>query len=306
MERYFDVIVIGGGPAGYTAALYAARAGLSTVLLERQLPGGQMNWTDAIENYPGFPEGEQGMILSERMREGAERAGALTVMEGAEQLSLLEKRKRVDTATQTFFGACVILAMGASERRLGIADEERLLGRGVGYCAHCDGRFYREKSVAVIGGGDSAVTEALYLARLARSVTLIHRRGELRAAPHMQRSLLATPNVRVLWNSVPLALHGEEKLSGITVRNLSTDTNQYLDMDGIFVSIGREPQTALLKSLLPLDKNGYIIADESTRTSISGVFAAGDIRTKTLRQVVTAVADGAMAAHAAQEYLSLS
>ena len=304
MERFFDVIIVGGGPAGYTAALYTARAGLSTVVLERELPGGQMNLTGVVENYPGFAQGEQGMTLGEQMRLGAERAGALTVMAEATELLLLEKRKRVRTGTQTLVAPCVILAMGASARRLGLPDEERFIGRGVGYCAHCDGRFYKGKRVAVIGGGDSAVTEAVYLSRLAESVTLIHRRDSLRAGAAMQKALFAAPNVRVLWDSVPLVLHGEEKLSGITVRNLKKDSNEVLNVEGMFVSIGRNPESALLKSLLPLDENGYIIADESTRTPISGVFAAGDIRTKALRQVVTAAADGAVAAHYAQEYIS--
>ena len=305
MERFFDVIIVGGGPAGYTAALYTARAGLSTVVLERELPGGQMNLTGVVENYPGFAQGEQGMTLGEQMRLGAERAGALTVMAEATELLLLEKRKRVRTGTQTLVAPCVILAMGASARRLGLPDEERFIGRGVGYCAHCDGRFYKGKRVAVIGGGDSAVTEAVYLSRLAESVTLIHRRDSLRAGAAMQKALFAAPNVRVLWDSVPLVLHGEEKLSGITVRNLKKDSNEVLNVEGMFVSIGRNPESALLKSLLPLDENGYIIADESTRTPISGVFAAGDIRQKSLRQVVTAASDGAMAAYAVEQYLSL-
>ena len=305
MERFFDVIIVGGGPAGYTAALYTARAGLSTVVLERELPGGQMNLTGVVENYPGFAQGEQGMTLGEQMRLGAERAGALTVMAEATELLLLEKRKRVRTGTQTLVAPCVILAMGASARRLGLPDEERFIGRGVGYCAHCDGRFYKGKRVAVIGGGDSAVTEAVYLSRLAESVTLIHRRDSLRAGAAMQKALFAAPNVRVLWDSVPLVLHGEEKLSGITVRNLKKDSNEVLNVEGMFVSIGRNPESALLKSLLPLDENGYIIADESTRTPISGVFAAGDIRQKSLRQVVTAASDGAMAAYAVEQYMSL-
>lgn len=304
MENVYDVLVAGGGPAGYTAAMYAARAGLRVVLLERALAGGQMTLTDQIENYPGFPSGIDGFSLGEQMRLGASGAGAECVMAEILDMRLSDPVKSVRTAKQEYRARTVILAMGAYARRLGVEGEERLIGRGVSYCAHCDGRFFKGKRVAVIGGGESAVAEAVFLSRLASHVFLIHRRDTLRAGAVAREALAACSNVSVLWSSTPAALLGEERLSGITVSDIRNNTTQELAVDGMFVSIGRVPETALVQGQIDLDEGGYILAGEDCHTSCAGVFVAGDIRRKPLRQIVTAVSDGAVAAAAAEQFLS--
>ena len=304
MERIYDMLIIGGGPAGYTAALYAARAGLDTLVIERMSVGGQMALTGDIENYPGFEEGIDGFTLGFKMQQGAEKFGAKT--EYAEVLSVdfSDKIKRINTAMGTFSGKTVIIASGANPRQLGVLGEEKLVGRGVHYCAHCDGRFYKEKYVAVIGGGNSAVLDALYLSRLAKKVYLIHRRDTFRATKIYHEPLFKTENVELVLDSAVQDFIIEEKLKGVTVKNLKSGEQSQILCDGVFVSIGRKPATAFLNGVIDLDENGYIIADESTKTKIQGVFAVGDVRTKALRQVVTAVADGAVAVHYAEEFLS--
>ena len=299
MERIYDLIVVGGGPAGYSAALYAARAGLSVLVLEKLSAGGQMALTDSIDNYPGFDEGIDGFSLGERMQLGAERFGAVTELAEVYALDLQGSPKVLETSEGTFLGRSVVIATGAGPRELGLPGEQAQAGRRIHYCAACDGMRYRGKTVAVIGGGNSAVGDALQLARIAKKVILIHRRDSLRAEKIHQESLMRAENVEILWNSIPAEL--EEK--GLILRNALTGEESRLECDGIFVSIGRKPATELVKGQLELDEAGYIIADESTRTNIPGVFAAGDVRTKALRQVVTAVADGAAAVHFAQEYL---
>ena len=299
MERIYDLIVVGGGPAGYSAALYGARAGLSVLVLEKLSAGGQMALTDSIDNYPGFDAGIDGFSLGERMQQGAERFGAVTELAEVYSADLKSDPKVLDTSEGLFLGRAVILATGAGPRELGLPGEQAQAGKRIHYCAACDGMRYRGKTVAVIGGGNSAVGDALQLSRIAKKVILIHRRDSLRAEKLHQEALFAAPNVEILWNCVPAELAED----GLILRNAVTGEKSHLECDGIFVSIGRKPATELVKGQLELDESGYIVADESTRTSLPGVFAAGDVRTKALRQVVTAVADGAAAVHFAQEYL---
>ena len=304
MERIYDIIVIGGGPAGYTAAMYGARAGLDVLLIEKMSAGGQMNQTNLIENYPGFEEGIDGFSLGQKMQAGAERAGVKTVYASVRELHLEGHVKTAETETDRFLGRTVILATGAGHKHLGIADEEALVGRGVAYCAVCDGMFYRGKTVAVVGGGNSAAADALYLARIAKKVYIIHRRDSLRASKSYRKQLEEAENVEILWNrTVERLLHGQ-KLTGVMLRDNQTGGESWLELDGLFISVGRSPETALVAGKLELDNAGYIMADESTQTSVPGVFAAGDVRTKKVRQIVTAVADGAAAVYQAEEYLA--
>lgn len=303
MEHIYDMLIVGGGPAGYTAALYAARAGLSALVLERLAPGGQMALTSQIDNYPGFPDGVDGFTLGQDMRAAAERFGAKTVMTEVKTLDLQANPKSAQTAKGTFYGKTVVMATGANPRKLGIPGEEALTGLGISYCAHCDGMFYRGKTVAVVGGGNSAASDAMILSRIAKKVYLIHRRDTLRATKIYHEPLMAAENVEFLWNSAVTQLQSGEKLSGAVVKNLQSGEERQLELDGLFVSIGRVPATALVRGQLALDAAGYIEAGEDTATNIPGVYAVGDVRTKQLRQVVTAVADGAMAAQMAEEYL---
>ena len=303
MRHIYDMVILGGGPGGYTAALYAARAGLDALLVERLSVGGQMTLTGDIDNYPGFPEGVDGFELGMRMQQQAERFGARTEYAQVTGLDLKAEPKVVTTDSGTLYARTVVVALGAGPRKLELPNEERLTGRGVHFCAHCDGAFYRDKVVALVGGGDSAAAEALHLARLAKKVILIHRRDTLRATKLYHQQLLNLPNLEIRWNSAVTALSGEERLSGIQVRDLLSGSQEELQVDALFVSIGRKPASYLLEGQLRLDR-GYIPADESTETEIGGVYAVGDIRTKHLRQVITAAADGANAVHAAVEYLA--
>ena len=306
MTHVYDVIIIGGGPAGYTAALYSARAGLDTAVIEKMSIGGQLTLTGEVENYPGFADGIDGYTLGANMQSGAEKFGAQTIFDEVTNVFLDEKIKSVVTQSTELYARSVIIASGASPRELGIDGESDFIGKGIHYCAHCDGRFYKNKTVAVIGGGNSAVSDALYLSRLAKKVYLVHRRDSLRATKIYHEPLKNAENVEILWNSrVSKLLHGE-RIVGAILENTATNAQSELLCDAIFVSIGRKPNTSLFNGVTALDENGYIIADESTKTSVEGVFAAGDVRTKTLRQIVTAVSDGATAAHYAEEYISLS
>lgn len=304
MSHIYDMIIIGGGPAGYTAALYASRAGLDTVVIERMSIGGQMTLTGDIDNYPGFEEGVDGFTLGMKMQQGAERFGAKTEYDEVTAVDFSDKIKKVTTAGGEFLGRTVVIATGANPRELGIEKEKELVGRGVHYCAHCDGRFYKDKTVIVVGGGNSAVADALYLSRLAKKVYLVHRRDTLRATKIYHEPLLKAENVEFLWDSAVSEFIVDGKVVGAKIKNLKTQEMSEVACDGVFVSIGRKPATQFLEGKIDIDKNGYIIADESTKTNVEGVFVAGDVRTKTLRQVVTAVSDGAVAAHHAEEYLS--
>ena len=302
MEHIYDIIIIGGGPAGYTAALYASRAGLDTVLIEKMSIGGQMTLTGDIDNYPGFEEGIDGFTLGMKMQQGAERFGTKTEYDEVTSIDFSDKIKKVTTSGGEILGKAVIVATGANPRELGINGEAELIGRGVHYCAHCDGRFYKDKTVVVVGGGNSAAADALYLSRLAKKVYLVHRRDSLRATKIYHEPLMNAENIEFLWNSRISKIVTEKKVTGAVVESLISGAQDKIECDGFFVSIGRKPATELFVGKLELDENGYIVADESTKTNIDGVFAAGDVRSKVLRQVVTAVSDGAVAAHYAEEY----
>lgn len=304
MERIYDVAIIGGGPGGYTAALYCARAGLDTLVLEKLSAGGQMALTTQIDNYPGFEEGVDGFALGEKMQQGAERFGAITELADVVSLQLKGKVKTIETTEGRFQSRVVILATGAVPRELGLPGEKELIGHGVNYCAACDGMAYRGKKVAVIGGGNSAAADALLLSRLCEKVVIVHRRDTLRATKLYQKQLEQLENVEFRWDSIVTELLHDGKLTGIRLQNKKSGELQALACDGIFVSIGRAPATELVQGQLDLDPAGYLVADESTRTRLPGVFAVGDVRTKALRQVVTAVADGAVASHYAEEYLA--
>ena len=301
----YDVLIIGGGPGGYTAALYCARAGLSTVLFEKLSAGGQMGLTTEIDNYPGFPEGVDGFTLGQKMEEGAERFGAKTVLADVRSVELAGDIKTVHTSEGDYEGRTVVIATGANPRKLGVPGEQELTGRGVSYCAACDGMFYRGKDVVVVGGGNSAAHGASILSRICKSVTLVHRRDTLRATKIYHAPLEAAENLTFCWDSTVEEIVSEGgKLTGVKVKNVKTGEEKEIPCDGLFVSIGRSPATGLFKGILTLDPAGYIAADESTRTSIPGVFAVGDVRTKAMRQVVTAVADGATASHYIEAYLA--
>ena len=304
MEQIYDMIVIGGGPAGYTAALYAARSGLSVVILEKLSAGGQMALTEQVDNYPGFESGIDGFTLGEKMQQSAERFGAVTELAEVYKASLSGRIKTLETSEGVFQSRTVVIATGATPRPLGIPGEEALVGKGVHYCAACDGAPYRGKTVAVVGGGNSAAADALALSRIAKKVYLIHRRDSLRATKVYHEPLMNAPNVEFCWNSTVSALLHESRLTGLRLKYVNTGAERELACDGVFISVGRAPATELFQSELALDKSGYIIADESTRTNLPGVFAVGDVRTKALRQVVTAVSDGAVAVHYAEEYLA--
>ena len=294
MEHIYDMIVIGGGPAGYTAAMYAARAGMDVLVLEKLSAGGQMALTAQIDNYPGFPEGIDGFELAERMQQQAERFGAKTELAEVQSVDLEADPKQLQTSEGEFLARTVVIATGADPRKLGLPMEQELTGRGVNYCAHCDGHFYRNKTVVVVGGGNSAVADALYLSRLCQKVILVHRRDSLRATKIYHQALLEAENVELVWNSTVSGLQYAEKLTGVQITDVQTGSVQEIPCDGLFVSIGRQPNTALFSQLA--QENGYIVANESTKTSLPGVYAVGDVRTKELRQIVTAVSDGATAA----------
>ena len=299
----YDMVIIGGGPGGYTAALYAARAGLSVIVLEKLSAGGQMALTSQIDNYPGFEEGIDGFELGERMQQGAERFGANTELAEVLSVELSGEIKTVETSEGTFYGKTVVIATGASPRELGVAGEKELIGRGVNYCAACDGMFYKGKTVVVVGGGNSAAADAMILSRICKKVIIVHRRNTLRATKIYHEPLMKAENVEFRWNSTVSGLVHDQKITGINIRDVNTGEESLIPCDGVFVSIGRKPATELVEGQLELDQAGYVIAGESTETNLPGVFAVGDVRTKALRQVVTAVADGAMAAHHAEEYL---
>ena len=303
-NHVYDMLVVGGGPGGYTAALYAARAGLDTVVLEKLSAGGQMALTEQIDNYPGFENGIDGFSLAEKMQKQAERFGVRSEYAEVLRMDLTAVPKLVETSEGIFRGKTVVLATGADPRTLGVAGETELLGRGVAYCAACDGMFYKGKTVVVVGGGNSAAADALLLSRVAKKVILVHRRETLQATKIYHEPLSQAENVEFRWNSVVSALLSGDRLTGVRLRDTVTGEESVVDCDGVFVSVGRQPATALAVGQLALDGGGYIVAGETTETSIPGVYAVGDVRTKPLRQVVTAVADGAVAVHMAEKYIA--
>lgn len=302
-QKIFDVIIIGGGPAGYTCALYTTRAGLDTLVLEKFSAGGQMTETTLIENYPGFDEGIDGFSLGFKMQQGAEKFGAQTLQTEVIETDLTANPKRITTDSGEYYAKTVVIATGASHKHLGVEKEESLIGRGVGYCAACDGMLFRGKTVAVVGGGNSAAADALLLSKICAKVYVIVRRDVLRATKIYHEPLMKTENVEFKWNSRVTELHHEMKINGITITNTKGETEK-IDLDGLFISIGRSPATSIFAGQIELDEHGYIVADESTRTNIPGVYAVGDVRTKALRQIVTAAADGATASHYIEQYIA--
>ena len=301
----YDVIVIGGGPAGYTCALYAARANLNVLVLEKLAPGGQMATTDRVDNYPGFPDGVEGFELAMSMKKGAERFGAVSQMADVTEIKLQGDIKEICAGGKQLQARAVVLASGARPRELGLPGEKELRGRGVSYCATCDGMFYRGKTVVVVGGGDTACADALYLSRLCQKVLVVHRRDKLRASAAYQKPLLEAGNVEFIWDSEVMALEYADILTGAHLRNKKTGAQTLIACSGLFVAIGQVPETGLFAGQIDLDPAGYVLAGEDTRTNLPGVFCAGDLRAKPLRQLVTACADGAVAAQAAEEYLSM-
>ena len=295
MNQIYEMLIIGGGPGGDTAALYAARAGMDVAVLEKISIGGQMAESPQIDNYPGIIEGIDGFTLGQQMKTHGEKFGARTVLTEVTKLDLAGEIKTAETADGLFQGRTVVIATGATPKKLGIPGEQELLGRGVHYCAACDGMFYRNKTVAVVGGGNTAAADALLLSRVAKKVILVHRRDSLRASKVYHKPLMEAENVEFRWNSA---------LTEIRQGEICINGEETVPCDGVFVAIGREPETALVKESLSLDEKGYIAAGESTVTSIPGVYAVGDVRTKGLRQIITAAADGANAVYRAEEYLA--
>lgn len=302
--KIYDTIIIGGGPAGYTAALFAVRAGLKTLVLEKISAGGQMAQTNQIDNYPGFENGIEGFSLGHKMKQGAERFGVKSLQKTVFSVDFEPKIKKITTDSGDFYAKTVIIATGAKHKHLGLENEENLIGKGLGYCAACDGMFFKGKNVAVIGGGNSAAADTLLLSKICKKVYLIHRRDALRATKIYQEPILNSENIEIKWNSKAIRFIFDDTVKGIEIKNDKNNSLETIAVDGIFISIGRTPETEIFKGILELDNNGYIIADETTKTNIDGVFAAGDVRTKIVRQIVTAVSDGAVAAHFAEEYLS--
>ena len=304
MKHIYDMIIIGGGPGGYTAALYAARAGLDVIVLEKLSAGGQMALTSQIDNYPGFEDGIDGFTLGEKMQAGAEKFGAKTEYAEVFSVDLKSIPKVVETSEGTFYGHTVVLATGASPRDLGVSGEKELVGRGVHYCSACDGMFYKGKTVVIVGGGNTAAADAFVLSRIAKKVILIHRRDTLRATKVYHDPLMRAENVDFRWNSTVSEFISDGKVTDVKIKDVNTGEESVINCDGVFISVGRKPATELVKDQLELDSGGYVIADESTKTNIPGVYAVGDVRIKKVRQIVTAVADGAVAAHEAEEYLA--
>jgi len=304
-QRNYDVVIIGGGPAGLTAGLYTSRARLDTLLLEREMVGGQIANVDWIENYPGFPDGIGGFELGQMMQQQAEKFGLEIVTAEANGFELKEDNQKVVKTGEGEFGAKAVIFAGAAKRRkLGVPGEEEFSGRGVSVCATCDAPFFKERPVAVAGGGDAAITEALHLAKFASKVTVIHRRDQLRATAILQERAQAEPKIDYLWNSTVDEIEGDVFVTGLKINQVKTGEKSALEVAGIFVTIGFEPDTGYLKSVLELNPAGHIVTNSEMETNVPGVFAAGDIVAKFARQVVTATGDGATAAISAQRYLT--
>ncbi len=298
-----DLIIIGAGPAGLTAGIYAARARLKTLLLERLAPGGQVLTTDRVENYPGFVEGISGFELVDRMKRQAERFGLKIENQEVARLKFNSEIKTVVTDRGELEARALILACGATPQKLGIEGESMLTGKGVSYCATCDGPFYRDQEVALVGGGDTAIEEALFLARFAGKIHVIHRRDELRATKLLQERAFAEEKIEFVWDSIASRIVGESGVEGIDLKNVKTDKEFRLPVQGVFVFIGTNPNNELVKDFVKLDERGFVIANNDMETSVPGLFVAGDIRSKLLRQISTAVGEGATAAFAAEKYI---
>ncbi len=301
-DKIYDVVIIGGGPGGYSAALYCARSGMSVLVLEKLSPGGQMATTGQVDNYPGFEDGIDGFELGEKMKKGADRFGAETAFDEVIRVDLKAEPKNITTTGGELLTKTVVIATGASPRELGLPEEKKLRGRGVAYCAVCDGMRYKDKTVVVSGGGNSAAEDALFLAKICKKVYLVHRRDALRASMVYQNALKDSP-VEFLWNSRIEEILHEKKVTGVRLADVKTGEEREIACDGVFVAIGRVPDTAVFEGQVERNEQGYIIADETTRTNVPGVFAVGDVRTKPLRQIVTAASDGAVASKFIEEFI---
>ena len=299
-DKIYDVVIIGGGPGGYSAALYCARSGMSVLVLEKLSPGGQMATTGQVDNYPGFEDGIDGFELGEKMKKGADRFGAETAFDEVIRVDLKAEPKKITTTGGELLTKTVVIATGASPRELGLPEEKKL--RGPAYCAVCDGMRYKDKTVVVSGGGNSAAEDALFLAKICKKVYLVHRRDALRASMVYQNALKDSP-VEFLWNSRIEEILHEKKVTGVRLADVKTGEEREIACDGVFVAIGRVPDTAVFEGQVERNEQGYIIADETTRTNVPGVFAVGDVRTKPLRQIVTAASDGAVASKFIEEFI---
>ena len=299
----YDTIIIGGGPAGLSAGIYAMRSGLNTVLVEKFMPGGQMTIIDFVENYPGFPSGVGGPELSAAMEQQARSLGLEIISTEVRSIDFSGLEKAVTTADGELRAPTVIIATGATPCKLGVPGEDRLTGKGVSYCATCDGAFFRDKEIAVVGGGNTAVQDAVFLTRFAGKVTVIHRRDALRATKILQERAFKNPKIEIAWSSTVVEIQGDQKVESLVLENVKDGSRRTVPVDGVFVLIGTDPITEFVRGQVVLDPAGYIITDEEMHTSVTGIFAAGDCRRKSLRQMVTAAADGAIAAVSAERYL---
>lgn len=299
----YDVVIIGGGPAGLSAGIYAMRSRLKTILLEKYLPGGQMVLIDHIENYPGFPGGTSGLEITSRMEEQARLLGLEIISSEVQSLDLSRHDKVVHSSTGDYHTKTIIIASGATPRRLGLPNEDRLTGKGVSYCATCDGIFFKGKEIAVVGGGDSAVQDAVFLSRFANKIAIIHRRDTLRACKILQERVFKNPKITVKWNTIAVEILGKEKVEGLVIENVATGKRETLPVEGVFVLVGTDPNTEFVHGAVVTDEQGYILTNEEMQTNVPGVFAAGDCRRKSLRQLITAAADGAIAAVSAEKYI---
>lgn len=305
ISNVYDVIIIGGGPAGLTAGLYTSRARLKSLLIEKGFAGGLVTTIDWVENYPGFDEGISGVELSQRMERQAKKFGLETVQGSVKEIYVHDEIKRIVLEEGNVYEAkTVILATGANPGLLKVKGEEKYRGRGVSYCATCDGAFFRGKKIAVVGGGNSAVQEALFLTKLAEIVYIVHRRDQLRATKIIQERAFANPNIKFIWNSLVEKIDGEDTVNSLVLKNVKTGEVSRLEVEGVFIYVGYNPSTGFLKGLVKLDEDNYILTNEDMSTSVPGIFAAGDVRAKPLKQITTAVGDGATAAVSSEKYIS--
>jgi thioredoxin reductase (NADPH) len=302
-DQVYDLVIIGGGPAGLTAALYASRARLKTLVLIGSIPGGQPSNTDIVENYPGFPDGVDGPELADLFRRQAERFDAKIVQDEATEVDFFSRPFTIRTHTTSYQAHTVVVATGAVPRRLGVPGEDRFYGRGVSFCATCDGFFYRDKKVVVIGGGDSAIAEGVFLTRFAQEVIIVHRRDELRATKIYQEQAFANPKIRFVWDTVVEEVLGDQTVTGVRTRNVKTGEISTIDADGVFVYVGMDPKTEVFAGQLDLDEWGYIVSTHRQQTNVPGVFVAGDVQDPLYRQVVVAAGTGAIAAMEAEKFL---